>query len=247
VKADKQLAKLIQYILGRRPDEYGLVPDEQGYVTVKELIKILHEEGWRGVRAGHLATLPYRVPNAGFEMDHQRIRAGVRTHLPAVTTGVPAPKQLYAAARRRAYTNVSAKGLYPQHHPARVLLFADRTLAMRVGRRRDAEPLIVTVQTTVARQLGIVFERFGEAIHLAPHVPAACCRLPAPPKPRRTKQAPDEAEATTAPSTAGSFILDWSRVAQSTPAQKSSDRKSKRWRRERQRLRRLKRSSGDVP
>lgn len=247
MKTDRQLAKLIQYILGRRPDEYGLVPDDQGYVSVKELVKALHEEHWRGVRAGHLATLPYRLPDAGFEVDDQRIRASLRNQLPVVTPDVTAPRQLYAAIRRRAYANASAKGLYPQHHPARVMLFSDRALALRVGRRRDAEPLIVTVQTTVAQRLGVVFERFGKAIYLATHVPAACCRLPAAPKPRRTKPVSDGSETASAPPTAGSFVLNWNRAAQPTPRPKPSDRKSKKWRRERQRLRRLKRSSGDSP
>ena len=43
-KKQKQLSKLIQYILGRNPYEFGLVPDREGFVKIKELLKALNEE-----------------------------------------------------------------------------------------------------------------------------------------------------------------------------------------------------------
>ena len=47
-KDPKQLAKLLNYALGRDPDEFGLVPDESGFIKIKELLKALHEEdGWK--------------------------------------------------------------------------------------------------------------------------------------------------------------------------------------------------------
>ena len=41
-RSPKQLAKLIDYILSRRPDEFGLVPDKDGYVKIKDLLKAVH-------------------------------------------------------------------------------------------------------------------------------------------------------------------------------------------------------------
>ena len=40
----KQLAKLIDYILSRRPDEFGLVTDAHGFIKIKELLKAINEE-----------------------------------------------------------------------------------------------------------------------------------------------------------------------------------------------------------
>ena len=37
------LEKLLRYILGLRPDEFGLHPDENGYVAVKPLLAALHD------------------------------------------------------------------------------------------------------------------------------------------------------------------------------------------------------------
>ena len=38
-KSPKQLSKFISYMLGRKPAEFGLVPDQDGFVKIKEFIK----------------------------------------------------------------------------------------------------------------------------------------------------------------------------------------------------------------
>ncbi len=245
-KNDIKLARLLHYILGRRPDEFGLVPDGEGYVPLKELVKILHEEKWSQVRPAHLESLPYRLPQAGIEIDGKLIRACRREHLPKATACPTVPKELFTCIRRRAYTVVSRNGLAPQHHPDRVVLFAERAMALRVGRRRDAQPLVVTVQTTRAKSAGIQFERLGETLYLAARLPADCCRLPAPPRPARTPQANKEHPAAPIAPEAGSYTLDWDRLAADSfsPPQRAP-KKSKQWRRERKRLRQMKRESGE--
>lgn len=247
-KNDIKLARLLHYILGRRPDEFGLVPDDAGYVPLKDLLKVLHEEKWSHVRPAHLESLPYRVPQAGIEMDRKYIRASRREHLPKATPCAAVPKQLFTCIRRKAYMAVSRSGLVPQHHPDRVVLFDEREMALRVGRRRDAHPLVVTVQTTVAQDAGIQFDRLGATVFLTARIPANCCRLPAPPRPVHTPQTPGDAPALKPSPEAGSYTLDWERLSSgSAPSAKRSPKKSKQWRRERQRLRRMKRNAGEAP
>ena len=38
-RAPKQLAKFFDYVLSRRPDEFGLVLDADGFVRIKEFLK----------------------------------------------------------------------------------------------------------------------------------------------------------------------------------------------------------------
>ena len=244
MKNNGQLAKILQYILGRRPDEFGLLPDDQGYVRVKELIKVLHEEKWHHVRPGHLETLPLQVPKAGIEMAPNLIRAQARDRLPALAAAADLPKQLFAGIRRKAYQTTLRDGLVPQTDPRHVLLFADRALAARVARRRDAEPVIVTVQTTVAQRAGIDFMRFGDSIYLAPRIPANCCRLPRQPKRAVVERSAKETPPVQAPPTPGSYTVDWERLDEKAGPPRRSPRKSKSWRRERRRRSRLKQSSG---
>ena len=51
----KKQARFLKYILGLRPDEFGLVPDRDGYVKIKDLLKAVHEEaGWRSFRQANI-------------------------------------------------------------------------------------------------------------------------------------------------------------------------------------------------
>jgi len=46
---------MLVYMLGHRPDEFGLVPDSEGFIPYKELLQAIHEEeGWRYVRRSHI-------------------------------------------------------------------------------------------------------------------------------------------------------------------------------------------------
>ena len=56
----EQLAKIISYILGRNPAEFGLVPDSDGFVKIKEFLKALsEEEGLKYVRTSNINANPY--------------------------------------------------------------------------------------------------------------------------------------------------------------------------------------------
>ena len=72
----ESLAKLLSYILSRRPDEFGLVLDETGRLPVKELLWALaQEEGWGYVRRSHLEEVVNLVTPGAFELDKASIRA----------------------------------------------------------------------------------------------------------------------------------------------------------------------------
>jgi hypothetical protein len=61
----------------------------------------------------------------------------------------------------------------------------------------------------------------------------------------RTKKAAADPDPARTPQLAGSFTLDWERLSGSAPPSKPPGRKSRQWRRERERLRRMKRESGN--
>ena len=47
----KLLDRFLSYVTGRRPDEFGLVPDHDGWLKIKDVLKVLsEEEGWKHVR-----------------------------------------------------------------------------------------------------------------------------------------------------------------------------------------------------
>ena len=75
-RSPKQLAKFIDYVLSRRPDEFGLVMDEDGYVKLKDLLKAVNEEeGYRYVRQAHLKEIMLTLPDHSLEVADTKIRS----------------------------------------------------------------------------------------------------------------------------------------------------------------------------
>ena len=207
-KSPQRLSKLIAYILERRPDEFGLVTDQKGYVKVKELLKAVHEEaGWKYVRRPHLDEILITVSDPPFEISDQFIRARHREHLPEKVLIRNPPKLLYTCIRRKAYPYVIDKGISPLGYP-QVILSSSRELAVRMGKRIDPSPVLLTVQVEQSVARGVVYFQAGETLYLADFIPAGCFTGPALPK---EKPIPQKAQAIDQPAEltpAGSFFLE---------------------------------------
>ena len=127
------LSKMLTYVLARRPDEFGLVPDADGYVKIKDLLKALHEdEGLRYVNRSHFAEIILSVPEAPIEISENRIRAGNREPLAPTTETETLPKVLFTAIRRRAYAVVLERGVQAADN-ARIVMTPSREDAERLG------------------------------------------------------------------------------------------------------------------
>jgi putative RNA 2'-phosphotransferase len=96
-----------------------------------------------------------------------------------------------------------AASLYPK-----VLLAATREMALRIGKRIDQEPVLLTVHVDRAHRQQVVFQRYGDILFMAPHLPPESFTGPPPPKesPMVAKPAPDRT--TVRPKTPGSFTLE---------------------------------------
>jgi len=246
IQKTKQLARFIQYAIGRCPDEFGLVTDAQGFIPVNDLLKVFHEEGWHHTRRNQLETLSYHLEQPILEIKDHLVRVVDRSRLDGLRETTTCPKLVYAPVRHRAHETVLQHGLRPQGHIDQVVLFADLTLAEKVGRRRDAAPIIATVHVQSALRCGNIFRQFGERIYLTGNLPVECCRLPTLP-PTTKQDAKERPIETSPPKTPGSFTLDLEPLRDSAYPLKSKDRerKSKMLKKERQRARRWKNNRND--
>lgn len=207
-KSIQILAKFIAYILERRPDEFGLVIDSEGYIKIKELLKALNEEkGFRHVRRSHLNEILYSIANPPFEIVENRIRAKQRDRLPRTVVARDLPKLLYTYIRRKAHPFVTDKGIFPSGYH-QVILSLNRDLAERMGKRSDPEPIVLTVHVQKSLDNGVRFYQAGGLLFLADSIPPDCFSGPPLPKekPEKLKQAqPNSAKQ---PEAAGSFMID---------------------------------------
>ena len=226
-RSAKQLAKLIDYILSRRPDEFGLVTDAHGFIKIKELLKAINEEaGFRYVRRSHLDEIMVTLPDHSLEVADKLIRSKVRDRLPQHTDALDAPKLLFTCVRQKAYPHVNAKGIRPTGLP-HIILSSDRDMAERIGKRIDPAPVLLSVNVQQSQTKGVVFFQAGETLYLADYIPEGCFTGPALPKekPGTAKSTPKEKPVQ--PQTPGSFWVNMQQSASSPGGPHQKDDKSK--------------------
>ncbi|MBI9075805.1 MAG: RNA 2'-phosphotransferase [Desulfatibacillum sp.] len=173
-KRPETLNKFLAYVLGRRPDEFGLIPDPDGWVRIKDLVRALSEEpGWKHVNKAHLKEVAFTLDEASIELEEEKIRAWEWD--PAFFKGEAKdlPKLLYVGTRTKAYTEIDKKGLFPIGAPF-VILCRDEEMAHRIGKRRDGSPILLTVNTAQAREMGVTFYEAGELLFTAEFIPKGC-------------------------------------------------------------------------
>jgi putative RNA 2'-phosphotransferase len=240
-QSTRRLEKFIAYMLGRRPDEFGLVPEAEGWVKLKDLLKAINEEdGWRHVRRSHIDEIVLTQPAPEIDINENRVRARFREHLPVPHPATGPPKLLYTCIRRRAYLVVLEKGIVGAEGE-KVVLTASPDLAQRIGKRRDPHPVLLTVNVEQALTQGIALQRFGELLYLADAISSGCFTGPPLPKEKPAAAKPPVEPERVARHEAGTFVLDPSRF-DPTSRKKEPARKHREqdWKKERRRQRKHK-------
>lgn len=167
----KQLEKMLIYILSKRPDEFGLVLDSEGFVRITDLVRALSEEdGFRGVREASVREVLFSLGQNELEAKGDMIRSRDRSGLSKFENTIP--KLLFIAVKKKAYAHIVENGILPNHGQTHVLMSSDYDLAMRIGKRRDNEPVMITVPTSKAANQGVDLNRAGENLYTSRFIPA---------------------------------------------------------------------------
>ena len=172
------LVRNLTYALGRAPAEFGLVPDEEGWVSLKDLIKAFaQEEGLTGVRESMVKDAAARLAPDELEVEDRRIRARERTYA-RPRYGEEPPPHIFIRVRRKAWPAISKRGLDSGPGRPAWVFSSNQDLARKLGKRRDNEAVLVTVQAAQAMERGTVFAGWGEELYLADWVDASCLMGP---------------------------------------------------------------------
>lgn len=226
----EQLCQLMVYVLGYRPDEFGLVPDPYGFVSYKELRQALHEEpGWGYVRQGHFNEILMGSDRSLFQWDDKRIKVRKRSwQMDLENPLVELPKILFVAVRRRAHPHALEKGLR-SNEDKYLTLASEKEMALRIGRRRDQNPVLLEVMALQAENKGIPFYAFGQ-LFLAKEVPANYIKGPPVSQdvPGRHEETAKKNELKPIDFTPGSFVLNPDR-GPALPHHNKTGKKRKGW------------------
>ncbi len=204
----KKQARFLIYILGLRPDEFGLVPDREGYVKIKELLKAVHEEdGWRSFRLANINEMLVSLPDPPFEINESRIRAKNTLQITKRVSPINQPKLLFTCVRPKALYTILEKGILPMGRK-HVILSPDKNMAVRIGKRIHASPALLTVNVENAIQQGTLFLQAGETLFLARNIPPGCFKAPSLPKEPRLAKSKEPLKSKKRDKTPGSFFPD---------------------------------------
>ena len=196
----KRLEKIIYYVLGHRPDEFGLFLRD-GFVKLKDLLKVLNEtEGFKDVRLKTLRDffLIFKPERFEFLEEESLVRVRKEFASPEIyeTRFVETPPPfLLTPVKPRAWIRVSEEGLAGE----RIILSAEEELAARLARRRGA--LVITVDTRQAMAEGAMFERYLEKLYISTWIPPRALKGPEVDEEFRARYSkkPKEKEAPTLP------------------------------------------------
>ncbi len=239
----EDLSRLLVYVLGHRPYEFGLVPDRNGFVGYKELLQAVNEEsGWGYVRRSHINEVLLGKDRTLFESEDKCIRVVERRwRLGLETPSESPPKILFTPVRRKAHGAVMEKGLKAPEG-RHLVLTHNRDMALRIGKRRDHEPVLLEISTQAAERARVLFYPFGD-LFLSPQIPAGF--ISGPPVAREVLEARREVHEKGVKVKekphgfpAGAFPLDISRDPD--PYRRAKGKKRKGWKEDARKIRKRK-------
>ena len=221
----EDLAKMLPYVLCHRPDEFGLVLDAEGFVTVKQLLQALAgEPGLSHLRRHHLEQLAGLLQPPRFEMAEDRIRGLIPEPANLRRPGEAPPALLYTTITPKAHEPVFESGLKAPTGQE-LLLARTKELALKLGRRRSPDPVLVTVQAQAAAKGGVAFENYGEELSLSREIPRQFVQLaPPPPKPQKPEK-PKPGKAAPPQPLPGTVVLDLPEFLSKPTRPRSKDKK----------------------
>lgn len=177
--ADIALSKLLSLILRHRPGDFGLALDEEGFLSIADLLEAIREEPGRGVTEDDLRRIVAGSDKKRFEIVGDTIRA-CYGHTVAARIEYPLaepPERLFHGTARASVDTIRVEGLRPMSRQF-VHLSATVEVATRVGRRKDPKPALLTVAAARAHSAGVAFHRANDLIWLVRHLPPEFLSLP---------------------------------------------------------------------
>ncbi len=160
----KKLSKLLFAILARNPFEYGIVPDSEGWVKIKDLHwALMQGDAFRSLSVRGLVQFFELYTPGRMEQSGGRARALPEFQQPGILdfSVAAAPPVLYLPVRRRAHAHVLAHGVRVSAGREWIILWPDRERALTAARIWDSDPLLGVVDAAAAVAGGSVLYAAG--------------------------------------------------------------------------------------
>ena len=175
-----QLSRTISHALRHAPEAHGLVLDETDSVALGDLVLALRKSAKEFAELDELdiVELTFEAQKVRHEIQSGRIRAlyghSVEQRRPMIAAD--APDMLFHGTAPAALEALLEHGLQPMGRQF-VHLSPDTEIAVTVGSRKTAKPIILEVQARLAEKDGEKFFQMTDKIWLAEKVAAKFIRV----------------------------------------------------------------------
>ena len=169
-----QLSRTLAYALRHDPASFGITLDDEGWVSVQDLLTALHrrKSAWRHLGEEDFAAVIAQSDKQRYEMRDGKIRAyyGHSVAQKMTRQATTPPTILFHGTTPQAARAIQSGGLKAMKRQY-VHLSAERETALQVALRRTQRPVILQVLALKASQQGIRFYLGNDMVWLADHVP----------------------------------------------------------------------------
>jgi len=173
---DKRLVKIsrtISYALRHHPDDFELVLDDEGWVSVPALLTALGERNHEQTTVEDIVAIMAQSDKQRFEMRDGMIRAYYGHSIPQKVLrelAIP-PATLFHGTTQEAAKAIEVEGLKPMGRQY-VHLSDEEATARTVALRRTSHPVILRINALQAHEHGIKFYYGNDMVWLADSIPA---------------------------------------------------------------------------
>lgn len=173
MRQNEELSREVSYALRHAPWEYELEMDEEGWVSIEQLLEALHrEEKWKNIYEADLSKMIEESEKKRHEIKNGKIRAfyGHSVPMKILKEEKLPPDILYHGTARRFLESIRENGLLPLSRQY-IHLSQDIETAEKVGKRHDNKPCILIIDAKKAWDDGIKFYLGNERVWLADKIP----------------------------------------------------------------------------
>lgn len=170
-----KLEKLLNAMLSLCPDVYGLVLNDDGWISIKELHGAIVHEGDFGYVTPAFLTQFFLMNSSQYEVNDRMVRHRDGCLVSSLPVESP-PDILYVAVSSKGYDAVRKNGL--KGVSGRVVLFVSAELAVSVVKRRFPSHVLLQIKTDTAMRMGCRFCLYGESIYLSSQIPSNAIVFP---------------------------------------------------------------------
>lgn len=168
-----RLSKEISYVLRHHPEKYNLSMDNLGFVDINSLLAGLNNTSKfnQVITRSDLVDMIKSLDKERFEIKDERVRALYGHTIPLLIKKVEIipPDILYHGTTESAYQKIKIEGIKRMRRQY-VHLAKEINVAISIGKRRTAEPIVLRIDAAKAYSEGVRFYDGGDDIYLVDYV-----------------------------------------------------------------------------